>query len=319
MTNLFALARTNKVGRPSTIPFGNPAKTRKRPLSRAPTPQRKRLAISGQTGSRTRKGTALAGTRVSFFPALACTRFRFAILLLRVSASLCRCFMHLRLSESVSPGSCGYEVPFCAFTLARHVLIVSIFPALAIILRAFSAKRNGGGFFVMDGVVGISLGHGDIELVCPRECKQSRATLHHSVWPPCQNGKETAFPSPTAITKRAGNFLPNGILNPQGHSACGHKGFVFPLLLRARGSVSPGSCVYGVPFCNPALASQRPALPLLHALAVIGFRFLRLLRARGSVLRSCSCESVPRFGVVSYTCASAPCFFGKTEWRWVFR
>ena len=130
----------------------------------------------------------------------------------------------------------------------------------------------------------------------PRECKQSRATQHHSVWPTCQNEKETAFPKTTAITKRAGNFLPNGIPGSQGHSACRHKGFVFP-----------------------AFASQRLALALFPALAVIGFRFLRLLRVRGSVLQSCFCKSMPRSIIVSCTCGSAPCFFGKTEWRWVFR
>ena len=138
--------------------------------------------------------------------------------------------------------------------------------------------------------------------------KKCRATQHHSVWPPCQNGKETAFPSPTAITKRAGNFRPNGIPNPQGHSACGHKGFVFPC-----------PCVYGVPFCNPAFASQRLALALFPALAVIGFRFLRLLRARGSVLRIYTCEACSDCFDFSCSCDYSPCFFGKTEWRWVFR
>ena len=78
VTNLFALASENKVGRPSAIPFGYPAKTKKRPLFRKPLPLRKGLAISCQTESRTRKGKALAGTRVSFFSALACTGFRLA-------------------------------------------------------------------------------------------------------------------------------------------------------------------------------------------------------------------------------------------------
>ena len=119
MTNLLTLASAKSVGRPCTIPFGHPAKTEKKPLSRALPPQRKRLAISGQTESRTRKGTALAGTRVSFFP--------------------CPC----------EPG-----VPFCNPAFASQRLALSLFPALAIQQLTFSAKRNGGGFFVRDGVAG---------------------------------------------------------------------------------------------------------------------------------------------------------------------
>ena len=74
--------------------------------------------------------------RVPFPPALACTRFRFAIPLLQVNASLCRCFLHLRFNDSL-----------------------------------FRQNGMAVGFSLGMGlpVVGISLGHGDDELVDPRE------------------------------------------------------------------------------------------------------------------------------------------------------
>ena len=49
----------------------------------------------------------------------------------------------------ISTCPCGFGLPFCNPSLARQCLTLSLFPALAVQRRALSAKRNGGGFFVM--------------------------------------------------------------------------------------------------------------------------------------------------------------------------